>query len=624
MNWESFLSRPIPFEEAASYFLSMTKKAEWSEPPDMTGTLEGAFSVPVEQVLHQLKIVTTAKLRLMMAYFVYAQSLNNPAWGGVKKEFYDHAEMEQEGIEYYLKRAAVLGGPIQLDPIEPPPPSVNIDTILTTMVRGEQEGIAAQRVLRQMVGDENPMKTGIEEQMLKDQHHLDELFQMMTPEHRLMLEQSAASNVSPAMPAAPEAAPPPDVKQAMARMKLAAEKTDGELKETGRQRAVTNLAAEAHREKGRRGERFGHALGALAGAGGGAIAASRFLPGAPGVLGGAAAGYLAGGRLGREMGTEHDIRKNAAAVFAVAKMKKMANFGTGMTAPAAGELEPVNYLRAEMAARRAQEMNEANYYREQLSQNRAQTAISSQQMTDLQMQLQQAHEQQATVDSQLQQYAEQAAQANAAATQASMAMAQARMDVEQMKQRIMDAVSQPSAMPAASPGAVDAQHQQAQASLDPGVEADASNAGAAGQPPAPEQPAGPNGTAEAGSQGSGPEQKPPATEVTKTETTKTSNLAGHLLGGALGGITGAAGSYALAQKAPRLREQVEQLDQKGSFFDAARAAAAKAQLAGAELAASHPGRAAAVAGLNGAVGGAMLGPGILNQGTKLLGNLRSL
>lgn len=88
-------------------------------------------------------------------------------------------------------------------------------------------------------------------------------------------------------------------------------KTDDELKEIGRQRGVTNLAAEATRDKGRRGERFGEAAGRALGALGGAAAGNRLLGGRAGAITGLAGGLFAGGRIGKELGTEADIKKNA-------------------------------------------------------------------------------------------------------------------------------------------------------------------------------------------------------------------------------------------------------------------------------------------------------------------------
>jgi len=96
--------------------------------------------------------------------------------------------------------------------------------------------------------------------------------------------------------------------------KIAAEdKSDRELKEVGRQRAVTTMAGEAYREKHRRGERVGNVLGRAGGAVGGAAMGKKFIGGRTGTMAGAGLGYMTGGHFGRELGTEHDIKKNAMA-----------------------------------------------------------------------------------------------------------------------------------------------------------------------------------------------------------------------------------------------------------------------------------------------------------------------
>ena len=98
--------------------------------------------------------------------------------------------------------------------------------------------------------------------------------------------------------------------------KIAAEdKSDRELKEVGRQRAVTTMAGEAYREKHRRGERVGNVLGRAGGAVGGAAMGKKFIGGRTGTMAGAGLGYMTGGHFGRELGTEHDIKKNASLII---------------------------------------------------------------------------------------------------------------------------------------------------------------------------------------------------------------------------------------------------------------------------------------------------------------------
>lgn len=123
----------------------------------------------------------------------------------------------------------------------------------------------------------------------------------------------------------------PEVVHALTR-KMAA--TDEELRETGRQRAVTSLAADAHRDAGRRGERAGGAVGALGGAVGGAALGRKLIGGAPGTIAGLVGGYVAGSRVGKELGGELDIKKNAFALSPFAGQPAQNPPGMRMASPA--------------------------------------------------------------------------------------------------------------------------------------------------------------------------------------------------------------------------------------------------------------------------------------------------
>jgi hypothetical protein len=110
--------------------------------------------------------------------------------------------------------------------------------------------------------------------------------------------------------------------------------TDPELRETGRQRAVTSLAADAHRDAGRRGERAGGAVGAVGGALGGAALGRKLIGGAPGTIAGLVGGYVAGGRVGKEIGSELDIKKNAFALSGYAGQPAQNPPGMRLASPA--------------------------------------------------------------------------------------------------------------------------------------------------------------------------------------------------------------------------------------------------------------------------------------------------
>lgn len=169
----------IPFAEASNFFYKV-KTAGWTDPPDEEGLLEGQFAAPVEQVVAKLTEVIAAKFRLAVAYQIYAQTMRGLARQSVADDFLEHACQEQEAAEAYLKRAAVLGGgPVHVPEIETPPASSQPIDILMRMARAEQEGIAAQRELRDLVGQDNPLCHQIEDFMVVDQYHLDELWQLL-------------------------------------------------------------------------------------------------------------------------------------------------------------------------------------------------------------------------------------------------------------------------------------------------------------------------------------------------------------------------------------------------------------------------------------------------------------
>lgn len=179
LAFEQSVRNGIPLQEAAGFFHRI-KKAGWADPPDDTGALEGMFTAPLEQVVLKLTEIAATKFKLMVAYHVYAESMRGVAQHGVAEVFHEHAEQERAAAEAYLKRAAALGsGPIHLPEIETPPASADPVGILQIMARAEQEGIAGQHELKVMVGEDNPLSFQIEQYMIEDQHHLDELWQMM-------------------------------------------------------------------------------------------------------------------------------------------------------------------------------------------------------------------------------------------------------------------------------------------------------------------------------------------------------------------------------------------------------------------------------------------------------------
>lgn len=221
MTFDRILSKDVPLAEAAAAFHKL-KFASGYEQPDETGSLEGQFEASPEEVLKLLGEMVNNEFKTMVAYQTYAESLRGTERGSIAEEFEEHAENELDHAQFLMKRMSVLGGAIQLDDIPAPPASTDPVDIIKTMIRMEQEGIAKWKVFHSMCGD-NPTKYKVEEYLTTEQHHLDELWQLLPYEARASVTTGAPeANTLPAQPMAgggpPDegATPNPDLGQAKA------------------------------------------------------------------------------------------------------------------------------------------------------------------------------------------------------------------------------------------------------------------------------------------------------------------------------------------------------------------------------------------------------------------------
>lgn len=232
MSFEK-LAHGIPLHEAADFFIRLRtfdKTAEEVAPPDATGTLEGQFAVPLEQVLQHLAMQVQAELKTNFAYMVYANSLRDLAHHSIAGHFEEHAHDETEHADWLLRRMGVLGGPINVPDIPAPHASTDAYDIIQTMIRMEQEGIENWRTLRQMIGDENPTKFKIEEYLTQEQEHLDELWQLMPHEaNPALMPQTPQAGATPTTTEVPQVPPSaPDTSPAPADHKTAAARVLGD------------------------------------------------------------------------------------------------------------------------------------------------------------------------------------------------------------------------------------------------------------------------------------------------------------------------------------------------------------------------------------------------------------
>lgn len=441
-----------------------------------------------------------------------------------------------------------------------------------------------------------------------------------------------------------------------------------QLKEKGRERAVTNLAAEAYRDKGRRGERVGGTLGSLGGMAAGALLGKRLKSRAAG----AALGYLAGGKAGKTVGEELDLRKNASVAEAALLMKAAfdASVGGGPAAtpgmdgvegaqspgavteegspqaspdappideevpaappPGSRGLEATNYLDAELAARDEQQVNEAAFYRQRMHDAMQQLQGVQDELQATQGQLQSLQDASSAVNDQISQKTQQAVDANILATQEVQRAADMRIGLEKMRQQLLQVASQDPSLLAAPPPPVEGAPPpgappEASPAQAPPTDAGppSSNGGGEGQPP-PEEPKGESGGAEGEKpqEGSKPPGKNPQLSV------KVGNaLRGALPWAAGGAALGGGGALLAAKHGDKLRAAVEEMQagrEAGDFDKAKELAKRYAQLSEAERAEKSPLKAMGMGALAGAAALGSVGPQLVPATKRLMGNIQNL
>lgn len=194
-----WLNSPVPSQTVFEKMADYAPPAEGGE----AQTLGGDFKAPIADVLSAIQTMIETELTTAYAYRAYAQSLRGIAREALAEEFEEHADQETDHAEYLMRRATVLGGALQLPPIQPPVGSMDPVDIVRRMVRIEQEGLAKWRLLHSLIGDSNPMKFKIEEYMTEEEEHTDDLIRML-PEGDMP---SALESEVSALQAPPEGMP---------------------------------------------------------------------------------------------------------------------------------------------------------------------------------------------------------------------------------------------------------------------------------------------------------------------------------------------------------------------------------------------------------------------------------
>jgi hypothetical protein len=182
MDFRRALIGNPPLEKAAGFLLRI-KTAGWNDPPDETGSLEGTFDAPLEQVVFASGQLAKAVTELAIAYDIYKAS----AHGSTDSILCGRWDI-QEVMDYLFRRMAVLAGPIHMESPETPPGTTNPEEIYKILLRKEQEVLSGINALQQVVGPENPMGHELKRLGVKSQERIDGLWRKLPREAAMVLE----------------------------------------------------------------------------------------------------------------------------------------------------------------------------------------------------------------------------------------------------------------------------------------------------------------------------------------------------------------------------------------------------------------------------------------------------
>lgn len=139
---------------------------------------EGFFAVPQEAVVAQCNKLLKLKYTIMIMYMNYGDRVRAHFRDSIYGHFKEHMGEERDDAYHLTMKITALGG-------EPTPkvssvPDINnLHQMFVALLQAEKEIIQELRNLSAMAGDNLSLKVMLEQMVLTDQQHADDLRRMM-------------------------------------------------------------------------------------------------------------------------------------------------------------------------------------------------------------------------------------------------------------------------------------------------------------------------------------------------------------------------------------------------------------------------------------------------------------
>jgi bacterioferritin (cytochrome b1) len=144
---------------------------------------EGEPGAPPGQIISLLRSYLTLKYTTDVAYRNLSDRLHGPWREAMTKHMYEHAEDERNHTYAIAMKIIGLGGDPVVQTINAIPDSTpNLTSILTALAGLELQAIKIARGLLFLSGEDDGLRVFVEDILLKDSHHLDDLRRMIPTE----------------------------------------------------------------------------------------------------------------------------------------------------------------------------------------------------------------------------------------------------------------------------------------------------------------------------------------------------------------------------------------------------------------------------------------------------------